>query len=121
MSFGKDKFAIHLEWMWKDTLKNNNWSSLNINFEIYNVLYDLAITYYNIGRVEAAEAGDDDTKLKEAIKAYQYAAGFFEKIKNEAPLSIQDKELPNDLKPNYMTYCACICIAKAQLLLIKVD
>ena len=120
MSFGKDKFAIHLEWTWRDTLKNSNWSSFNISFEIYNVLYDLAITYYNIGRVEAAEAGDDDAKLKEAIKAYQYAAGFFDKIKNEAPLSIQDKELPNDLKPNYMTYCSCICIAKAQLLLIKV-
>jgi len=120
MSFGKEKIAVHLEFMWKDTLKNSNCSSMNINFELYNVMFNLATIYLNIARMESIEAGNDDARLKEAIKSYQYAAGFFDRIKNEAPQSIPDKEMPNDLKPNYMTYCSCLCIAYAQKNLITV-
>ena len=120
MSFGKEKIAVHLNFMWKDTLKNSNVSSLNINFELYNVMFNLATIYLNIGRFESIEAGNDDSRLKEAIKSYQFAAGFFDKIKNEAPQSIPDKDMPNDLKPNYMTYCSNLCIAYAQKNLITV-
>ena len=120
MSFGKEKIAVHLNFLWKDTLKNSNCSSMNINFELYNVMFNLATIYLNIARMESVEAGNDDTKLKEAIKSYQYAAGFFDRIKNEASQSIPEKELPNDLKPNYMTYCSCLCIAYAQKNLITV-
>ena len=120
MSFGKEKIAVHLNFMWKDTLKNSNVSSLNINFELYNVMFNLATIYLNIAKYESIEAGNDDSRLKEAIKSYQFAAGFFDKIKNEAPQSIPDKDMPNDLKPNYMTYCSNLCIAYAQKNLITV-
>ena len=120
MSFGKDKLAVHLGFMWKDTLKNSNCNSMNINFELYNVMFNLATIYLNIAKIESVEAAGDDARLKEAIKSYQYAAGFFDRIKNEAPQSIPDKEMPNDLKPNYMTYCSCLCIAYAQKNLITV-
>ena len=121
MSFGKEKIAVHLEFNWKDTLKNNNWKSMNINFEIYNVLFNLGTIYLNIARMESVEsAGTDDAKLKEAIKSYQYAAGIYDKIKNEIAQCVPDKEIPNDLKPNYMTYCSYLCIAYAQKNLITV-
>ena len=120
MSFGKEKIAVSLNFQWKDTLKNSNCSSRNIHFEIYNVMFNLATIYLNIARMESVEAGNDDARLKEAIKSYQYAAGFFDKIKNEAPQSIPEKELPNDLKSNYMTYCSSLCIAYAQKNLITV-
>ena len=121
MSFGKEKLAVHIEFNWKDTFKNNNWKSMNINFEIYNVMFNLANIYLNIAKIESYEAaGNDDAKLKEAIKSFQYAAGFFDKIKNEALQCVSEKELPYDLKPNYMTYCSYLCIAYAQKNLIKV-
>ena len=120
MSFGQDKLAVHLGFVWQDTLKNNNFNSMNINFELYNVMFNLATIYLNIGRMESIEAGNDDARLKEAIKSYQYAAGFFDRIKNEVPQAITEKEIPNDLKPNYMTYCQNLCIAFAQKNLIKV-
>ena len=121
MSFGKEKIAVHLDFTWKDTLKNSNFSSMNINFEIYNVMFNLATIYLNIARMESVEAaGTDDVKLKEAIKSYQYAAGLFDKIKNEITQCVSDKELSNDLRPNYMTYCSCLCIAYAQKNLITV-
>jgi len=121
MSFGKEKIAVHLDFTWKDTLKNSNYSSMNINFEIYNVLFNLATIYLNIARMESVEAaGTDDAKLKEAIKSYQYAAGIYDKIKNEITQCVADKEIPNDLRPNYMTYCSCLCIAYAQKNLITV-
>ena len=121
MSFGKEKIAVHLEFNWKDTLKNNNWKSMNINFEIYNVLFNLGTIYLNIARMESVEsAGTDDAKLKEAIKSYQYTAGIYDKIKNEIAQCVPDKEIPNDLKPNYMTYCSYLCIAYAQKNLITV-
>ena len=121
MSFGKEKIAVHLEFNWKDTLKNSNCKSMNINFEIYNVLFNLATIYLNIARMESVEAaGTDDAKLKEAIKSYQYAAGIYDKIKNEIAQCVPEKEIPNDLKPNYMTYCSCLCIAYAQKNLITV-
>ena len=31
MSFGQDKLAVHLGFVWKDTLKNSNFNSMNIN------------------------------------------------------------------------------------------
>ena len=120
-SFGKEKIAVHLDFTWKDTLKNSNYSSMNINFEIYNVLFNLGTIYLNIARMESVEAaGTDDAKLKEAIKSYQYAAGIYDKIKNEITQCVSDKEIPNDLRPNYMTYCSCLCIAYAQKNLITV-
>ena len=83
MSFGKENIAVHLNFTWKDTLKNSNCSSMNINFEIYNAKFNLATIYLNIARMESVEAGNDNERLRNAIKSYQFAAGFFDRIKNE--------------------------------------
>ena len=64
MYFGKEKIAVHLNFLWKDTLKNSNCSSMNINFELYNVMFNLANIYLNIAKMESVEAGTDDAKLK---------------------------------------------------------
>lgn len=69
--------------------------------------------------IEAAQS--DDAKLKEAIKLYQYAAGIYDKIKNQITQCVSDKEIPNDLRPNYMTYFSCLCIAYTQKELITVE
>ena len=83
MSFGKEKITVHLNFTWKDTLKNSNCSSMNINFEIYNVKFILATIYLNIARMESVEAGNDNDRLRNAIKSYQFATGFFDRIKKE--------------------------------------
>ena len=48
MSFGKEVIAVHFNFTWKDTLKNSKCSSMNINFELYNVMFNLATIYLNI-------------------------------------------------------------------------
>ena len=111
LSFGKEKIAVYLNFNWKDTLKNSNCSSMNINFEIYNAKFNLATIYLNIARMESAEAGNDNERLRNAIKSYQFATGLFYRIKNEDGQYIPEKEFTNDLKANYMTYCSCLYIA----------
>ena len=83
--------------------------------------YGMLFVLYEVPEhISVEAAGTDDVKLKEAIKSYQYAAGLFDKIKNEITQCVSDKELSNDLRPNYMTYCSCLCIAYAQKNLITV-
>ena len=64
MSLGKEKITVHLNFTWKDTLKNSNCSSMNINFEIYNVMFNLATIDLHIVRIESVEAGNDNERLE---------------------------------------------------------
>ena len=120
MTFGKEDYCVKIEFQWKDTFKSNNWSSFNIALEYYSNLFNLAVIYFNIAKLTAAEAAGDDAKLKESIKCYQYAAGLFDMIKNEIPSSLNAKEIPYDLTVNYMTFCSYICVAFAQVNLLIV-
>ena len=93
MSFGKEKIAVHLNFTWKDTLKNSNCSSMNINFEIYNAKFNLATIYLNIARMESVEAGNDNERLRNAIKSYQVATGLFDRIKKKMVNTFLRKKL----------------------------
>ena len=67
MTFGKEDYCVKIEFQWKDTFKANNWSSYNIALEYYSNLFNLAVIYFNIAKLTAAEAAGDDAKLKESI------------------------------------------------------
>lgn len=120
MTFGDGDESVKMEFKWADVFKGSNWTSKNINFEYYTILYNLAITYYLLGIETTREAKLEDYMLKDGIKFYQYAGGIFNLIKDEVTNSINVKEIPPDLSSDYMTYCTHICTALGQILLIKV-
>lgn len=103
MNFGKDDFSIKVEFGWKDVLKNDMWYSYNVNHEYYSNLFNLATLYFCMGN--SISIGDEDeAKLKEAIKYYQFSAHLFDNIKNELPSVVPPKETPPDMTQNYLTY-----------------
>lgn len=103
MNFGKEDFSVKIQFGWKDVLKNDFCYSYNINFEYYSILYNLAVTYYLIGNSISME-NSTETKLKEAIKYFQYSAWIFDNIKNEVLTFMPPKETPYDMSSNYLTY-----------------
>ncbi|MCQ2818522.1 MAG: hypothetical protein MJ252_14735, partial [archaeon] len=120
MTFGKDETSVKIEFKWTDTFKESKWTSYSIHFEYYNIIFNLAMINYILGVETTSEQKLEEFVLKDGIKYYQYAAGFFNLIKEEAPSVINQKDLPYDMDPNYMTYCVHICTALAQILLLEV-
>ena len=102
INFGKDEYCMQLEFSWKDVLKNEFYSSYNINFEYYSAYYNLAIIYLQMGKLLAKTT--DDAKLKEGIKHFQNSAWIFDHIKQEIPICIPARETPPDLSSNYLSY-----------------
>lgn len=102
INFGTDDFSLKVGFSWKDVLKNDTWTSYNVNFEYYCSLYNLAVCYYLLG--VAIPSTEDDDKLKEAIKHLQNSAWLFDNIKNELPSILPVKETPNDMTNNYLTF-----------------
>jgi hypothetical protein len=102
MNFGKDDFSIKVEFAWKDVIKNDFWYSSNVNHEFYSGLYNLAVAYYSLAA--SISQADEDTKLKEGIKYFQYSSWIFDNIKNELPTLIPAKETPPDMTQNFLTY-----------------
>ena len=120
MTFGRENYCVQVEFQWKDIFKNKIWSSYSINFEFYNVMFNLAMIYCIMGIMITNECGDDEERLKESVKYFRYASGLFDTIKNDASNGIPAKELPPDLGYSYMSYCSYICIAFGQINLVKV-
>ena len=120
MTFGRETFCVQIEFQWKDIFKNKAWSSYSINFEYYNVMFNLAMIYCIMGILITNECGDDEERLKESVKYFRYASGLFDTIKNDASNGIPAKELPPDLGYSYMSYCSYICTAFGQINLVKV-
>lgn len=108
MNFGKDSLCIKVEFNWKDVLKNDFMSSFNINYEYFSTFFNLAVCYYSIGM--ATPLNEDEIKLKEAIKNFQYAAWIFDNIKNEISNALPLREIPSDMTPNYLTYVTLFLI-----------
>ena len=121
MTFGNEPTSVKLDFQWRDTFKKINVRSVNIHFEFYNVMFNLAKIYFNIGKLESINAENDENRLKFSLNSFQYAAGLFEKMKDEIPDYIDEKEVPLDLKPNYMIFCYNVCIAYAQDIIIKIS
>ena len=120
MTFGQENFCVQIEFQWKDIFKNKSYSSYSINFEYYNVMFNLAMIYCIMGILITNECGDDEERLKESVKYFRYASGLFDTIKNDASNGIPAKELPPDLGYSYMSYCSYICTAFGQINLVKV-
>jgi hypothetical protein len=102
VNFGKEDLCIKIEFAWKDILRNDMINSFNVNFEYFSIFFNLGICYYNLGT--SVELTEDDTKLKESIKNFQYAAWIFDNIKNEIINAVSVKDVPTDMTPNYLTY-----------------
>ena len=98
-------------------MNNDFYYSYNIHHEYYSVLFNLAIIYYSLGRFDH---GGDETKMKDAIKYFQYASFIFDKIKQEIPGVIPAKEIQPDLSTNFLTYASYLCLANAQSLIYEV-
>ena len=119
MTFGKESYSCSIEFTWNDTIKSSNWRSYNIWFEIYNVMFNLAVSYYCLGE-ETGKAAIDRIGHKEANKYFKYAMYLFNVIKEEALTKILEKELPYDLFPSHMDYCMVLCQIKGQLEIYKI-
>jgi hypothetical protein len=102
MNFGKDDFSIKVDFAWRDVIKNDFWYSNNVNFEYYSSLFNLAIAYSCLG--SSILSSDDEVKLKEGIKYFQFSSWLFDNIKNELPSLIPAKETPTDMTQNFLTY-----------------
>ena len=119
MTFGKESYSCKIEFTWNDTIKGSNWHSYNIWFEVYNVLFNLATSYYCLG-TSVGKAATDKNGHKEASKYYKNAMYLFNVIKEEANTKITEKELPLDLFPEHLNYCMAICELKGQAEIYKI-
>lgn len=103
INFGNDQYSIKLEFSWKDVLKNDFFSSFNVNFELYSTMFNLAVCFNLLGKT-VDKKSEDENKIREAIKYFQYAAFLFDKIKQEITGIIPAKEIQPDMSSNYLTY-----------------
>ena len=113
MTFGKDKNSCKIEFNWTDTLKNANQKSHSIEFEICNVMFNLATLYYNEGLKIASDPTVTKEIRKDATNNFKFAMYIFNWIKEEAG-KIPEKERPLDLQDNYMEYCIKLCEINGQ-------
>ena len=120
MTFGKQSYSCKIGFVWTDTIANEEWKSYNIYFEIYNCLYNLGVIYYILGNNLAKTAKDDKNKIKESVNNYKHAYSIFDRLRHEAYSAISTKELPYDLYPSHLNYCAKLCIIFGQIEIIKV-
>ena len=119
MSFGKENFSIKIEFIWKDIFKRSKWTSYNINFELYNAMFNLATIHYLIAYHMEKDNNNEESYLKEITTNYRNAMAIFDLIKNEIAQKIPQKEIPYDLETSYLEYCCKLCEIHGQLNLIK--
>ena len=103
IKFGKECDNYKIEFIWNDTIKGNISHSYNIWFEIYNVLYNLAVSYYCLASYLAKLSTKKD-EHKEATNYFKNSLYIFNLIKEEATNKIPKNELPIDLYPGYLSY-----------------
>ena len=108
ITFGKEAYSCKIEFTWSDTIKDSNYDSYNIFFEFYNVMFNLATSYYILGTKIAGESNEKNGH-KEANKSFKNALYLFDAIKEEAVTKIPEKELPLDLFPAHLDYCKILC------------
>ena len=70
----------------------------------------------------------EESKDKEALKYFQYAAGIFDKIKNESLLLLNPNELPSEFNTNYLSFVfnlliqlTYLCLGYAQVKVFQVS
>ena len=120
MLFGRESYSCKLDFVWTDTIKQKNWKSHNINFEYYNVLYNLAAVYYILGLESGANSKEDKNIKKEAVNHFKKALSLFRILKDEAYASISQSELPYDLYPNHLEFCEKLCLIAGQKYILQI-
>ena len=108
-----------LEFLWTDTITGNSFVSHNVNFEYYNVLFNIASLYFHLGYQKSYNA-NDKTLRKEIVKDYKKALYLFTLIRDEAVNKIDPVELPYDLSPTYCEYCISLCEIYGQIEIVKI-
>jgi len=110
----------NIEFLWTDTITGNSFSSKNIFFEYYNVLFNIASLFFFLGYKKMKSLNIDKNLRKEAIKDYKYSLYLFNIIRDEALTKISQDELPFDLSPVYCEYCVSLCIIYGQIEIVKI-
>ena len=99
MIFGESQHGFNIEFSWEDTITGDSFISNNINFEYYNILFNLASLFFNSGYKKSTSPNIDKNLRKESIRDFKYSLYLFNIIGNEAINYIPQNELPNDLYP----------------------
>ena len=120
MTFGKQSYSCKVGFVWTDTICSKEWKSYNIYFEIYNCMFNLGVIYFKLGTYISKNAKEDKNKSKEAVNYFKHALYLFDRLKNTAYSAISSKELPYDLYPSHLKYCAQMSIIYGQLEIIEV-
>ena len=120
MIFGKEKFCCKIQFDWSDTIKGHYTKSYNIDFEIYNSLFNLAILYYCNGLILAASEMPTKEIRKESTINFKNAIFIFNIIKEEAKKKIEQKELQSDLNDTHLEYCISLCEIEGQIQIYKI-
>ena len=120
MIFGKEKYCCKIQFDWYDTVKANHIKSYNIEFEIYNSLYNLAVLYYCNGLNLANSEMPQKEIRKEATISFKNAIYLFDVLKEEANKAINQKELPSDLYEIHLSYCILLCEIEGQIQIYKI-
>lgn len=121
LSLDKEVNSLKIEFTWSETIKSSiHYTSTNIFFEIYNVMFNLATLYYNIG-VEISKIAAEKNGHKQACNYFRIAMYLHNVLKEECQTRIPEKELPLDLFPAHLWYCKTICEIKGQLEIYKIN
>lgn len=114
------KGCCDLEFMWTDTITGNAFTSKNINFEYYNILFNIASLYFHLGYQKSFSPNINKAGRKEAVNCYKNSMYLFNLIRDEAVNKIDAAELPYDLSPSYCEYCSTLCIIYGQIEIVKI-
>ena len=117
---GPQTGGCDLEFLWTDTITGTSYVSHNVNFEYYNILFNIASLYFHLGYQKSFSQNIDKNIRKEVVKDYKRALYLFTLIKNEAVKNIEPLELPNDLSPTYCEYCITLCEIYGQIDIVKI-
>jgi len=83
-------------------------------------MFNLGVIYFKLGTYISKNAKEDKNKSKEAVNYFKHALYLFDRLKNTAYSAISSKELPYDLYPSHLKYCAQMSIIYGQLEIIEV-
>ena len=109
-----------LEFLWTDTITGASYVSHDVNFEYYNVLFNIASLYFHLGYQKSMDKNINKDLRKEIVKDYKKSMYLFSLIRDEAINKIPQMELPPDLTPTYCEYCITICEMYGQIEIVRI-
>ena len=120
MIFGKEKYCCKLLFDWTDTVKGGHTKSYNIDFELYNCLFNIAALNYCNGLILAGNEMPTKELRKESTISFKYAIYLFNILKEEAAKRINPKELQTDLTEQHLNYCISLSEIEGQIQIYKI-